>query len=163
FVAVVIPTIPFIFALTFFFSDQVPKLPGYGVPLLEVRPGEVSVHLAGAAVFALVGFRKATCPWLIPLLVTLAMTVSMVRRAMLAVFLPVLFAALMLGKLRQIASVLVCGAVILGAAYTVETSMFEQTEAIRSADRALSTRQIFKNAESVVDNSNSALEGTKRW
>ena len=163
FLALFIPTIPFVYAVTFFLSDQVPKLPGYGVPILEVRSGEVSVHLVGAAVFALVGFRKATWLWLIPLLVTLAMVVTMSRGAMLAFFLPVLFAALMLGKLRQIATVLVSGAVILGAAYTLETTMFDQKEEMHSNDRAFSTRQIVKNAESVVGYSDRSLEGTKSW
>jgi parallel beta-helix repeat protein len=162
FVVAFIPAIPFVFAISRFLSDYVPKLP-YGVPMLGLRAGEVSVHLAGAAVFALVGFRKGTWLWVIPLCVALAMAVTRSRAAMLTFCLPVLFAALTLGKVRQIATVLVGAAVILGAAYSAETIMFDQREAMHSGDRAFSARQIIKNAASIVSAPAASLEATKSW
>src|SRR5262245_35732720 len=114
FAAIFVPIIPFVFSFSRFLSDYVPKLPGYGVPLLDLRAGEVSVHLAGATVFTLVGFRKATPLWVVALLVALGMAATRSRAAMLAFCLPVLFAALMLGKVRQIVVILVGGTVMLG-------------------------------------------------
>jgi Right handed beta helix region/O-Antigen ligase len=107
--------------------------------------------------------RKATRLWIIALILTLGMAATASRGAMLAFCLPVLLASLMLGKIRQTATILVGGGVILGAAYTVEVTMFEQREAVHSGERQFNTRQIIKNARSVVGESNDPLESTKTW
>jgi Right handed beta helix region/O-Antigen ligase len=164
FATVFVPAIPFVFAVSRFLPDYVPKLAGYGVPVLGLRAGEVSVHLAGAAAFALGGFRTGTWLWVIPLFVALAMAVTSSRAAILAFFPPVLFAALLLGKVRHIVVILVSAAVVLGAAYAAETIMFSgQREAMRSDDRAFSARQFIKNTASIVGAPDDSLEGTKAW
>src|SRR5712664_3516540 len=58
FLNIYIPAIPLVFAFSRYMADHIPRWPGYNVPLLQIGSGEVAVHLAGASVFALVGFRK---------------------------------------------------------------------------------------------------------
>src|SRR5262249_4176120 len=109
FLNIYIPTIPVALAVSLYLSDHVPRWSTYNVPVLQVQPGEVAAHLAGAAVFALVGFRKAPLLSVVPVLATFAMVVTASRGAMLAAVVPVMFAALVLGKARAVAGVLVIG------------------------------------------------------
>lgn len=170
FLSVFVPVIPFVVALNIpsetmkSLLDHIPRIPGYDVPVLGVRAGEAAAHLAGACVFALVGFRKATMRWIAPLLATAAM-ITLGRAALLTFVLPVAFAMLMLGKARELAMILVTVLVVFFAAYAVETSFIDDRDA--SVERSLSTRQIAKNVASLFgssgDSSREALEGTKQW
>jgi hypothetical protein len=101
FVNIFIPIIPFLYAFHRYMGDDIPKWSGYNVPVLQIS-GEVTAHLAGAAVFALVGFRKMTPLWVIALFATVVMASASSRGGMLAFVLPVIFAALVVGKLRAL-------------------------------------------------------------
>lgn len=163
FLGVFVPAIPFLFAFSQYMRDHIPHVPGTTVPVILIGPGEVPVHLAGAAVFALVGFRKATLLWSVLLLAAVAMASALTRGGMLAFAVPVTAAALVLGQLRQLAAVLVAGLVIIAAAYTAETVLIGDPETNTSTERALSTKQIVKNVESLTGHSDPLLEGTKAW
>jgi hypothetical protein len=163
FLGVFVPVIPFLYALSRYMSESIPNVPGTTVPLLLIGSGEVPVHLAGAAVFVLAGFRKATLLWIILLLAALAMASANTRGGMLAFVVPVTFTALMLGKIRELATVLVTGLMILAAAYAIETTFTDYREVETAAERQLSTRQIVANAESIFVHSDERLEGTKAW
>jgi len=76
--------------------------------------------VAGAAVFALVGLRKMTPLWVILLFAAVVMASASSRGGMLAFVLPVIFATLMIGKVRALTAVLVAGLVIFAAAFAVE-------------------------------------------
>jgi hypothetical protein len=117
-------------------GDDIPKWPGYNVPVVQISGG-VTAHLAGAAVFALVGFRKMTPLWVIALFATVMASASS-RGGMLAFVLPVIIAALVLGKLRALTAVLVAGVLIFAAIFAVETEFTEFREATsnRSPPRA---------------------------
>lgn len=162
FLNIYIPAIPLTFAFSRYMADYIPRWPGYNVPLLQVGSGEVAVHLAGAVVFTLVGFRKATPLGIMSVLATLPMVITSSRAAMLAVAVPVIFATLMLGKVRELAAALVVALLIFVAAYTVESATYSG-ETFPDTERRLSTRQIVANAESIVGNSDEKLEGTKKW
>jgi O-Antigen ligase len=82
---------------------------------------------------------------------------------MLAFVLPVMFAAFMLYKVRELVTVLVSGLVIFSAAYAVETGFTVYHEPDSSQERPLSTRQILENVASVVSQSGEQAEGTKVW
>jgi hypothetical protein len=163
FLAVFIPAIPFLFAFNRYLPDYIPNLPGQSVPILQVRAGEVAVHLAGAAVFALAGFRKVTPLWIILLLVALALVAAHNRGAMLAAILPIVFAGVILGKVRKLMTALVIGLAIFGAAYAAETAFTEYQEPQHSNQRVLSARQIVENAASLVGESGHQTQGTKTW
>jgi len=162
FLSIFIPVIPFVYALDRYMEDYIPHLPGSDVPLFLVRPGEVSVHLAGCAVFALAGFCKLGPLRIILFLVT-AMLVSLSRGPMLAFVLPTVFAILMLGKLRQLLVALVAALLILCSAYAVETeSSYSRKESLTD-NRPLTAHQIVDNVASIYGQSGEDTQGTKTW
>jgi hypothetical protein len=109
-------------------KDSIPIWPGYNVLFLQVR-SEIAVHLAGATVFALVGFRRVTPVGIVLVLPAVVMASVMSRGAMLAFVFPVVFAALVLGKARELIVVLVAALVIFATAYAVETAVTDYREA----------------------------------
>jgi hypothetical protein len=168
FLSIFIPVIPFIIALNIpsehmdALRAYIPRIPGYDVPVLQVRGGEAATHLAGACVFALVGFRKVTVRWISPIFAA-AVMISLGRAAMLTFVLPVAFAMLMLGKVRELATILVIGIVIFFAAYAIEAA-FKYRDARPPDERSLSAQQIAANVASIVGSSGKEeLEGTKQW
>jgi hypothetical protein len=163
FLNVYIPIIPFVFAFSRLMSDHIPRWPKYDVAVLLLQPGEVAAHLVGATVFALVGFRRVTLLGIIPVLVTLPMISIVSRGAMLAAVVPIVFAALLLGKVRELATVVVIGLAAFVIAYSVETSVTDYREARSTHERSLSTRQIAENAGSIVGYGGQQTEGTKTW
>jgi hypothetical protein len=163
FLNIYIPAIPLVFAFSHYMADYIPRWPGYNVPVLLVQPTEAAVHLAGATVFALVGFRKVTPLWIVLVFATVVIASVLSRGAMLAFVLPVIFAAIMLGKVRELATVLMAGVVIFSAAYAVETSFTEYREARSSEERSISTHQIVDDVVSIVGRSGEQTEGTKTW
>lgn len=158
-----VPAIPFIFAFNHFMANQIPHLPGTDVPLILIGPSEVAVHLSGAAVFAIVGFRKATTLWIVLLAAALAMVCALSRGGMVAFAVPVAFAALMLGKTRELAIVLAAGLAIFAVAYVIEPIFTDYRETVSSIERPISTRQIVNNIASTVGEGREQTEGTKRW
>ena len=173
FQSIFIPLIPFVVLLNYPTEDAtalkayIPRIPGYDIPIIMVRGGEVAAHLAGACVFALVGFRKITGRWIILVALTFV-ELSIGRSATITFALPTIFAMLMLGKLRALVRILLAGIVIFFAAYTAETFFMDDRD--RFIERSLSTRQIADNVVSIVSTSSSssdstrlALEATKQW
>jgi hypothetical protein len=151
FVSIFIPLSPILFGFASFSA------------FYFIKAGEITVHLAGITVFILAGFRKIS-PWaLVTLLVTLMMTTTISRGAMLAYLIPVVLGFLVLGKVRQLVIILVGGATILGAAYIAEVSVTDYNEARRSTERSLSVRQIVENATSIFGSAGDQTEGTKAW
>jgi hypothetical protein len=163
FLSVFIPIIPLSLILSRYMPQYIPVFYGHNVPLLEVRPGEVAVHLAGATVFSLVGLRRATALQILLMLFTATIAISTNRGAMLALALPVIVAMLALGRARQLIIVLVAGAAAFSAAYVVETAFTKYHEAQSSDQRALSTRQIVDNVASIFGRSGDQTESTKKW
>lgn len=164
FLSFYVPVIPLLFIASRYFRESIPNLPGTSVPLLMLGPGEVPVHLAGAAVFAMVGFRKATVLWLTPLTIAVIVASMTTRGGMLAFVVPVLFAALVLGKIRQLLGVIIAGLAILAATYTVEGALTDgQGFPVHETDRKVSTQQIIKNVESISGHADSNLDETRAW
>jgi hypothetical protein len=163
FVGIFIPFIPFIFAASHYAREAFPKWPNSGVPILWVQSGEVAVHLAGATIFVLAGFRRVPTYWVLFVLATLILVVPLSRGAMLAFVVPVALSALLLGKIREITTVAAIGCVLFGMAFAVETAVTERREAYSSDERLTSTRQVVDNVVSLFGSSNEQAEGTKKW
>ena len=154
FVAVFIPASPIMFALAYYPEGA----------LRFVRPGEVAVHMAGATMFALAGFRRLSPLALIALVAGLLMSISMSRGALLAYVVPVVLGTLLLGKARELIMVMVAGLLIVATAYGIETAFTDLQIAQRnSVDRTLSVRQIVENATSIFSQSSNQTESTKTW
>jgi O-antigen ligase len=158
-----VPAIPFLFAFSHYMEESIPHVPGTTVPLIWIGPGEVAVHLAGAAVFVLAGFRKPTLVWTVLLLAAVLQGSAWSRGGMLAFVLPVTFAAILLGTIRELMVVLVIGLLIFAAAYMLEPVFNDYREANSSVERSVSTRQIVDNVASIAGRASEQTEDTKKW
>jgi hypothetical protein len=158
-----LPAIPVGYLLTRYAGDWIPKLFGPGIPIVEIQASAVGSHLAGAAVFALVGYRRVSPSWVLVWFGTLAMIGATNRGATLSVLVPVAFAMIVLGRLRLILKTLAAGLVIFGAILALETSFIRYDEVKDSAERPISAQQIVENVKSIVGQSGHQTEGTKQW
>jgi O-antigen ligase len=157
-----IPALPLTYALSYYYQDYVPNLPGTSVPLLSIQNSDAAAHLAGAAVFALISFRRATKFWVVLWLASAIMVVATSRGSLLALVVPIVFACLFLGKVRQLASVIIAGALILGTAYIGEMTFTGYQEPTKSQDRRPTPSQISENLVGIIK-SNEQGDDTKRW
>lgn len=155
------PAIPVGFWLTKYWVDYIPKF--YGPPVVEIGASAVGTHLAGTAVFVLIGYRKVSLLWVIVWLTTMAMIFATTRGAALAVIVPVVFAMIMLGRLRSMLTTLAAGLVAFGLLFAAEATFTQFEEAKDSIDRPVSAHQIVENAQSIVGYSGHQAEGTKKW
>ncbi len=163
FLKIYVPAIPFIFVACRYMADSLPKMPGTDVSLLQIQPTDVAVHLAGAGVFALVGFRKVTRLWLIFLIAGLAMVGAVSRGPLLAEILPITAAMVLLGKWRRLVLTFTACLMLFSLAYAVEPVFFDYVEARSSDERPISTRQLVENVLSIVGQGGGQTEGTKEW
>jgi len=163
FLSIFIPLAPIMLIIGRYFDEYIPTLPVYNIPILQVRGGEVASHVTGAAVFILAGFRVATLREVICLLAAV-LIFSTGRGSMLAFVIPVVFAMLMLGRMRQLIAVVMIGLAVLSAAYAVESALVEYKGAATSSDqRSISARQLAGNAISIFGYADEQTEGTKTW
>lgn len=134
-----------------------PNWPGGGVPIIYVRLGECASHLAGAAVFALLGFRRAGPLWVIILLCDIGM-VSVSRGAMLASMVPIAFGAILSRQKKRFGSVLLLASVLFALTYAAGFNI------PLPGGRSIGPEQITNGFESIVGTSDEAnLDGTKEW
>jgi hypothetical protein len=163
FLGIYVPAMPFLFPLGFYFGEDILNVPGTTVSLILLGPGEVAAHLAGAAAFALAGFRKPTPIWTACLVVALIMVSAVSRGAMLAFGVPVVLAALVLGKARMIAPILAVGVVLLATSYLIEMTFSSFQDARSSSERSVSAAQLVENISSIFGSGGEQTEGTKVW
>jgi O-Antigen ligase len=164
FLGIYVPVSAFILLSQRYMGSYIPDVPGTNIPLLKISPGDPAVHLCGAVVFALAGLRKVTPVWTFIAFASLTIVASISRGPLLAGFLPVIFAALVLGKLRELTRVFLIGLLIFGVAYAVEPAFTTYTESDHSEERPISTRQIIENVVSILGPSGQQQsEGTKEW
>jgi len=163
FVGLFVPATAVLFNFYRIFLDYLPNFPGQDMPLLYLKPGDIGVHLGGAAVFALAGFRNVGWRWMICFGAAVAPVISSNRAGMMAAVIPTIIAAFLLGKARQVAIIFGAAMMLLATVYAFETAFMTYGEPKSSQDRALSAHQIVQNLASVVGQSGQQTEGTKQW
>lgn len=163
FLRIFVPVLPILFATSQYCADWIPTVPGTGVQILHIGPGEAPVHLAGAATCALVGFFRPTVTWIISLLATVVMASTLNRGGMLAFVIPVFFAAVLSGKFRPLLKLLVIGMLIFGAAYAVEKTVFTEQDSSAQTVRQIRPSQLVENAESILGAKDPKLEESRVW
>jgi hypothetical protein len=150
--------------LTKYRPEYFPRL--YGpVRIVDIGPSAVGTHLAGAMVFALIGYRKVSVAWVSVWLATLALVAATNRGATLAVVLPVAFAMFMLGRYRLMLTIVAAGMAIFAALLTLESTFGDYNDAAdsrNSFERPLSVHQIVDNVQSIIS-SDQQSEGNKQW
>jgi hypothetical protein len=151
------------FYLTHYWEEYLPRLVG-PVSIVQLTTSAVGTHLAGTMVFVLIGFRKVSFPWLLVWFATFTMVAATNRAATLAALVPVMFAILVLGRIRLLLTTLLVAVSIFAVLFTVESSFTEDDDADPSAERQVSAHQIVENAKSLVgDSGQQNVEGTKQW
>jgi hypothetical protein len=150
------------FCLTRFWTEYIPRL--YGPwPIVDIGASAVGTHLGGAMVFVLIRNRKVSLLWILVWFATLALVSTINRGAMLAVIVPVAFAAIMLGRFRLMLATVLAGASILAVLLAIEGGTQDNYDPRRVTGRQISAHQIVENATSIVGRSGQQAEGTKQW
>ena len=134
--------------------------PGTGIEMPYVRAGEAAPHLAGAAVFMLLGFRRVPPAWVLLLFVNILM-VSPTRAAMLSCLIPLALAAVLGRQMRRLAPLLLLAGMLLAVMYAIG---LEIQQSDRPDQRYVSAAQIVENVESILGTSEATnLDATKEW
>jgi hypothetical protein len=127
-----------------------------------VKPGSLAVHLAGAALLMLLGFRRVGIGWLVVVILGMALVSMMNRAAMLTIIIPLTFAVIATGKWRELAFAAAIAAGLIGSAYSLGAVI------PTNSSREISATQLVENFTSIFQDSASSpnsggLEGTKNW
>lgn len=134
--------------------------PGTGIEMPFVRAGEAGPHLAGAAVFVLLGLGRVSLSWIMLLFVNFVMVVPN-RGAMLSCLIPIGLAAVLGGQVRRLVPVVLSGVAFLALTFTLG---IEIPDPDKPEGRTYGAVQILSNFESILGTSDAAnLDGTKEW
>lgn len=140
--------------------DVFPKWPWAEIRMVENKPGDLLVHLAGATAFLVLGFRRST-PWVITLLlVGVAVGVIGTRGGMIAYVLSLAVFAVMKPPPAKF------GRLIYAIVLFAVLGLIVDTSSLKTSDgsRALSTEQIVDNVLSIFGRSDSfELNTTAEW
>jgi O-antigen ligase len=143
-------------------QDFVPTIPVAEVPVLQFRPANMSVHLAGVAIFILLGFRQASPILLAVLLGAMALVATQSRAAMLTILVPIALLIILAQKTYLIRRLLILITLVVSLAYISAVEF--QIPSDDNNPRTIGARQLVQNAMSILtDDSSENLEGTEAW
>lgn len=129
------------------------------VPFFAARAGELSAHLTGACVLALVGLVRVGPGWVAFVGLGAVLAAAQNRGSMLAIAVPVCFALLAVGQWKRMAATLILGAGLLGAAAALDVEV-----ELPNSDRPVSAAAVVNNIVSIVaPSSGGNLDDTKQW
>ncbi|CAO4177250.1 Right-handed parallel beta-helix repeat-containing protein [Methylorubrum populi] len=129
------------------------------VPFFASRAGELSAHLTGAVVLALVGLVRVGPGWIAFTALGALLAAIQNRGSMLAILVPVGFALVAVGQWKRLAAILVLGAGILGGAAALNIEVTPP-----GSDRPVSAAAMVNNLTSIVAPSTANnLDDTKQW
>ena len=153
-------------------SDRVPTVPGSNVPLFALKPGDVGVHLAGAAAFLLLDLHRVVLPnssrrpvapswsYWVPWCCGLLIVASLSRGGLLAVIAAVATVTLV----RPLEGAKKLARVGIGAAFVVAALVAFEVNVDVGDSRKVSPQQVVTNLASIShERSAEALEGSRRW
>jgi hypothetical protein len=148
---------PFVTILCVFAEDSIPPFPGGVVPLIQVKGGDLCVHLAGVFAYV-VGLGSNLNPWLAPTLVPVMVGLNIQGRAGMVAFFSTAFISSVLmpfhPRAMRIFFVLALGLFMLWA---VDLK-------IERGPREISFRMLIRGFESIVgEGDDDAMEGSKEW
>lgn len=166
---------PIGYSLQWFVKDSLPRMPGSVIPILELKPGDVAVQLAGASAFLLVGLhevaqrRTSWIPlwqkeafWWLALLCGVVVAGSANRGGLISVLaasaLVVVLRPPSLEKWLKATLIIGIAATVI-AAFTATADLGELEKR-----RQVSPAQLINNITSIVgDHEEYDLEETRRW
>ncbi|MGN6506979.1 MAG: O-antigen ligase family protein [Tepidisphaeraceae bacterium] len=149
------------FAIYRFLGQGRPEWPWVSVPIVQVKEGDVLVHLAGVMAFWVAGFGGAV-PWKWPVLLTFnAAVMGVIDRAGMVAFGVVFMLCMALRPLHVIA-LRVIGVVLLVVVILWATDI--NIPIYGGKGRDISFDQIVTNLDSVLfDTGSDGLDSTKEW
>ncbi len=173
--------LPIALTITKFLGDYVPTMPGTDdVSLIGIKPGDAGVHLAGGAIFVLLGLyggprnqgaserRGPRLFW--PLWLTSLLFVAALNRGgFLSIVLSLTLVAVLEPKAvgRRMAVSLVALALVTSIVLPLSLSLEDTSQAAAaSEERALSPSQVMENILSIMGRqaeTRGNLGGTKEW
>ncbi|WP_162244698.1 O-antigen ligase family protein [Aureimonas sp. Leaf454] len=137
----------------------IPAWPVSGAPMMLLRGGEVAVHIAGAAVFALVGLRRFPVWWVGLLILGIMVVSAQSRGGMLAIAVPIALATLLSGRYRPALATVLAATPIFAVLYLTDVEV-----QLPPDFRTMRAGQLLDNVTSIfASSSNSDLDGTKIW
>lgn len=147
--------------------DLVPSWPASGTPILFLKAGDVAVHLAGTAAFAILFFRRFSWIWTALLLGGMALVGVASRGGLLGMAIAVVLAATFCGsaRIRQISGVLVVGGAVLATVWIIDLNIsMSNFDSSVERDRQLSVEQLAQNVLSIFGGETRGdLTATKAW
>jgi O-antigen ligase len=124
---------------------------------IHIKPGTMAVHLAAAALLALLGFRRAGVLWTLLLLIAMAIAASVNRGGMLAMMIMLAIGIAASGRLREFRKIMLAVVVLVAVVYALDISIPTHRE------RDVGVRQLADNFISIFVSGDQSLEGTKAW
>jgi hypothetical protein len=138
-------------------ASRLPVWPGSGIPIVALRQGELASHLAGIAVFALLGMRRVSWWWTLALLAGIA-SLTPSRGGTMACLGSIALAVVLGRRLSRLIPVLVIGGVVFIVFYMSGVTV------VTHEGRSIGAAQIVEDVESVLGNSDAGnLDDTKEW
>jgi hypothetical protein len=168
FVVIFAVVAPVAWLLELLYSDAIPRLPGSPGGIVDVKAGDLLVHLTGAAAFLISGLAGASSLLSLFLAVMLCVNFPLMafwnRGGMLAFLLAVALASLLSPFKAKALYMLAVFALAFFVLFATDAKI--QLSGLSSDDVELSAEQLVMNLQSVVS-ANSAnagrLESTKQW
>jgi hypothetical protein len=159
-----LPAILVGFCFTVYGAEYIPSFFG-PVGIVYQTTSAVGTHVAGTMIFVLIGYRRVSFTWFLVWLATLTVVAATNRGATLAALGPIVFAMLMLGRLRLLATTMMAVTGIFAVLLTIESTFVQDWPVAKGGDqRVVSAHQIIQNAQSIVgDSGEENVEGTKKW
>ena len=141
--------------------------PSGALPIMYIRSGEVACHLAGAALYGLLLYRRPRTVWVLLLLLGIGLVSAQSRGGMLAMLVPVALAAVISGRILRLSRIITVIGLLFSLSLALQIefqfgSVDERSGA--SEGRVVSAEQFLNNALSILDdNAPAELAGPKQW
>lgn len=158
--------LPFGYALSEIYDSYLPRIPGSGVLIPQLKPGDVAVHLAGSAAFLLLGLwagrgdRRRSLEWLIWVfwLAAFVLVSSQNRGGMVSVAVALMLLAVLRPSWRWL-KIGIAGVLFIGTVLALDVKLDI------SGNREVSARQLASNAASVFgyEPKGVKLQNTVEW
>ena len=140
--------------------ESIPALPWTDkARMIENKPGDLLVHLAGITAFLILGFKRATPLWLVLLVIGTATMMAGNRGGMLGYMLAMVVFAVMKPRSARFGRLAYVGIFLLLLGLAAPSSV-----KINEGSRTISVDQVWENVQSVFGKSDSeALNTTTEW
>jgi hypothetical protein len=149
---------PLVWLVSEFYHADLPTIPGTTTALVEVKTGEILIHLAGITALVISGYVRFALPWL--LLLAGSVCACSTGRGGLLAYMVTVFLCLALRPSARRFTRLICGFAVLVALMALLDVQFT----VPALNREVSLEQMTSGLmSSVSDTGDQRFEGSKNW